>query len=43
MDVHTADRHLVLVDRHPTDFPCYRRALTASGRPTPGPAKEAEG
>jgi hypothetical protein len=33
MDVHTADRYLVLVGRHLTDLPCYRDAL--SGRLAP--------
>jgi hypothetical protein len=27
MDVHTADRYLVLMGCHLTDLPCYRRAL----------------
>lgn len=33
MDVHTADRYLVLVGRHITDIPCYRQALTGELAP----------
>ena len=33
MDVHTADRYLVLVGCHITDIPCYRRALTGELAP----------
>lgn len=33
MDVHTADRYLVLVGRHITDIPCYRLALVGELAP----------
>lgn len=33
MDVHTADRYLVLVGRHILDIPCYRTALTGELAP----------
>lgn len=33
MDVHTADRYLVLVGRHILDIPCYRQAITGELAP----------
>jgi len=39
MDVHTADRYLVLVDRHLTDLPCYRAALTGELPPERWPRR----
>ena len=39
MDVHTADRYLVLVDRHITDIPSYRQALTGELAPDAWPRR----
>jgi hypothetical protein len=33
MDVHTADRYLVLVGRHILDIPCYRQAVAGELSP----------
>ena len=39
MDVHTADRYLVLVDRHIMDIPCHRQALTGELAPEAWPRR----
>lgn len=39
MDVHTADRYLVLVSCHLTDIPCYRAALSGELSPADWPRR----
>ena len=39
MDVHTADRYLVLVGRHILDIPCYRQAVTGEVPPERWPRR----
>lgn len=39
MDVHTADRYLVLVGRHTTEIPCYRQALVGDLAPESWPRR----
>lgn len=41
MDVHTADRYLVLVGCHLTDIPCYRAALAGELAPADWPRRGA--
>ncbi len=41
MDVHTADRYLVLVSCHLTDVPCYRAALAGELSPAEWPRRGA--
>jgi hypothetical protein len=41
MDVHTADRYLVLVGRHLMDIPCYRAALAGELAPDAWPRRGA--
>lgn len=41
MDVHTADRYLVLVGRHILDIPCYRRAVIGELPPESWPRRGA--
>lgn len=41
MDVHTADRYLVLVGLHLTDVPCYRAALAGEIAPSQWPRRGA--
>ena len=42
MDVHTADRYLVLVGRHLMDIPCYRAALAGELAPDAWPRRGAK-